>query len=45
MGNTISQMFPPAAKFTEENLPDQAGKVPDLASSGTQSIATEAGAD
>ncbi|PBP24810.1 short chain dehydrogenase reductase [Diplocarpon rosae] len=27
MGNTISQMFPPTAKFTEKTLPDQAGKV------------------
>ncbi|KAH6717446.1 hypothetical protein BKA61DRAFT_323180 [Leptodontidium sp. MPI-SDFR-AT-0119] len=27
MGNTISQMFPPAAKFTETNVPDQTGKV------------------
>jgi hypothetical protein len=43
MGNKISQMFPPAAKFTEKNLLDQAGKVPDPASSGTHSIATEAG--
>jgi hypothetical protein len=37
MGNTISQMFPPAAKFTEENLPDQAGKVPDRALAPIQS--------
>lgn len=27
MGNQFSQVFPPAAKFTEANLPDQAGKV------------------
>jgi hypothetical protein len=27
MGNTWSQMFPPAALFTEKNLPDQTGKV------------------
>jgi retinol dehydrogenase-12 len=27
MGNTISQVFPPEAKFTEKNLPDQTGKV------------------
>jgi NAD(P)-dependent dehydrogenase (short-subunit alcohol dehydrogenase family) len=27
MGNAFSQSFPPAAKFTEKNLPDQAGKV------------------
>lgn len=29
MGNLWSQSFPPAAKFTEKNLPDQAGKVMD----------------
>jgi len=28
MGNMISQAFPPQAKFTERNLPDQTGKVP-----------------
>jgi hypothetical protein len=27
MGNQFSQAFPPEAKFTEKNLPDQAGKV------------------
>ena len=27
MGQAYSQVFPPAAKFTEETLPDQAGKV------------------
>merc|ERR1712098_685335 len=27
MGNQLSQMFPPAAKFTEKELPDQTGKV------------------
>ncbi|KAL2060797.1 hypothetical protein VTL71DRAFT_8849 [Oculimacula yallundae] len=27
MGNTISQMFPPTAQFTEANIPDQTGKV------------------
>ncbi|KAH9203542.1 hypothetical protein DL95DRAFT_529610 [Leptodontidium sp. 2 PMI_412] len=27
MGNQFTQSFPPAAKFTEKNLPDQAGKV------------------
>ncbi|CAL3965505.1 hypothetical protein PZA11_001769 [Diplocarpon coronariae] len=27
MGNVISQMFPPTAKFTEKTLPDQSGKV------------------
>ncbi|KAF4619006.1 hypothetical protein G7Y89_g14843 [Cudoniella acicularis] len=27
MGNTISQVFPPRAKFTEKNVPDQTGKV------------------
>ncbi|KAH7312792.1 hypothetical protein BKA65DRAFT_516673 [Rhexocercosporidium sp. MPI-PUGE-AT-0058] len=27
MGNQVSQMFPPAAKFTEKNVPDQTGKV------------------
>ncbi|CZT10000.1 related to Oxidoreductase, short-chain dehydrogenase [Rhynchosporium agropyri] len=27
MGNAISQMFPPAAKFTEKEVPDQTGKV------------------
>ncbi|RDW79443.1 hypothetical protein BP6252_04081 [Coleophoma cylindrospora] len=27
MGNAYSQAFPPTAKFTEENCPDQSGKV------------------
>jgi hypothetical protein len=27
MGNQISQAFPPEAKLTEKNLPDQTGKV------------------
>lgn len=27
MGSQMSQMFPPSAKFTEKELPDQAGKV------------------
>ena len=27
MGNAYSQQFPPAPSLTEENLPDQAGKV------------------
>ena len=27
MGSQFSQMFPPEAKLTEKNLPDQTGKV------------------
>ena len=27
MGNTIANFFPPSPKFTEDNVPDQTGKV------------------
>lgn len=27
MSGQVGQMFPPSAKFTEKELPDQAGKV------------------
>lgn len=30
MSGQVGQMFPPSAKFTEKELPDQTGKVRDV---------------